>query len=462
MNLLALAACVFALQIPSLDNKTLAQQLVARYGKWNRDDRTMFAKLGEAGFAALLPLVRAELQKPPEKALDRRDLLENLGEVMSPAHTGELLELLPLVVKTSEIDYARRTALALLAEHGDGRARNFFWGELQKGPDSEGFGGAIPYFIRRPDPEVIAFLVDALDNPKASPSLLAAAFLNLPSMGDPRVLPNLRAARPRERTLPTVADFYHMTDEPRATAKDEKGTLCGLFNCPAAGDYDDLWIARRQNNQWTEFLFTGASEKDFARKVGSGTLMEFPPDWLKRYALNPALRVDSDGDGLTDILEARLGTNPNNPDTDGDGLPDSQDKNPLAGKLPTTDEEKILAAAFESYFGFSADRGLPLIVAFPPGIAPFELPSAGWLVLPKASSAYWGTSRYSPRGHVLISFVDSVRHKSPLFRWNTDRTEATVHLGVTYGAMDGIGYDLRVRKFGRDWFVVDQHAAWFS
>ncbi|HPQ94677.1 MAG: hypothetical protein KDI44_04100 [Thiothrix sp.] len=32
--------------------------------------------------------------------------------------------------------------------------------------------------------------------------------------------------------------------------------------------------------------------------------------------------LDSDGDGLSDAEEASLGTDPNNPDTDGDGLPD--------------------------------------------------------------------------------------------------------------------------------------------
>jgi hypothetical protein len=34
---------------------------------------------------------------------------------------------------------------------------------------------------------------------------------------------------------------------------------------------------------------------------------------------------DSDGDGLTDRDEGRLGQDPRNPDTDGDGIPDGQD-----------------------------------------------------------------------------------------------------------------------------------------
>jgi hypothetical protein len=38
---------------------------------------------------------------------------------------------------------------------------------------------------------------------------------------------------------------------------------------------------------------------------------------------------DSDGDGLKDVLEEQLGTDPNKADTDGDGMIDSEDPNPL-------------------------------------------------------------------------------------------------------------------------------------
>src|SRR5215469_2108220 len=44
-------------------------------------------------------------------------------------------------------------------------------------------------------------------------------------------------------------------------------------------------------------------------------------DEVHKYHTNP-LNPDSDGDGLSDAEEIRLGTNPLNPDTDGDGIPD--------------------------------------------------------------------------------------------------------------------------------------------
>jgi Mg-chelatase subunit ChlD len=52
-------------------------------------------------------------------------------------------------------------------------------------------------------------------------------------------------------------------------------------------------------------------------------------DGVKDGAEGPAgsdpLQADADGDGLNDAAEKRVGTDPNNPDTDGDAIPDGQD-----------------------------------------------------------------------------------------------------------------------------------------
>ncbi len=55
------------------------------------------------------------------------------------------------------------------------------------------------------------------------------------------------------------------------------------------------------------------------------------------------LRKDSDGDGLTDIVEKRLHTDLYNSDTDGDGIPDNLDMNPRFN-LPRTDKTLIYEA----------------------------------------------------------------------------------------------------------------------
>nr|WP_309688125.1 PQQ-binding-like beta-propeller repeat protein [Armatimonas sp.] len=449
------------------ERRLLAAKLVAQRERLTSDERRMFRKLGAEAFAALLPLVQSELPKPvkdnryPNTHL--RNLLEELESFLTSENHPGFLTLLQSAIQNPN-EYVSRDAFGLLAKHGDGSLQSQMLAELRRGPESSGFGPALHYFERLPNPEAIAFLLDALSK-NADSDLRSAAFLRLPAIGGEAVLPALRAARKLERRLPPMTEFYHfdmLRPEPvpltghtlpatrlHATHTDSNGNVWGILTCPALGDYRDLWIARRVDGHWIEPIFTGVSD-------------EPPRNWVKRFVNNLALRDDSDGDGLTDLAEKRLGTNPNNPDSDGDGLGDSEDRNPLAAPYSLTDEEKILAAAFESQFGFDTDRGTPIAVEFPASLKPFELASGGWRVLPKSSSPFWGSGRISPLGHVLISFTDKVRRKGPVFLWNTDHTEAIVHLGIIYGALDGVGYDITVRRFGTDWFVVDRKAVWFS
>jgi hypothetical protein len=73
---------------------------------------------------------------------------------------------------------------------------------------------------------------------------------------------------------------------------------------------------------------------------------------LAAFSLAGAAR-DSDGDGLTDVVERRLRLDPGNPDTDGDGLRDAEDPAPNARlREPRDDEQAIAAAIFRQFFQF--------------------------------------------------------------------------------------------------------------
>lgn len=54
-------------------------------------------------------------------------------------------------------------------------------------------------------------------------------------------------------------------------------------------------------------------------------------------------QTDSDTDGWTDVQEQKVGTNPYNKDTDGDGYWDSTDDNPLDKNIPKTKSSSIVS-----------------------------------------------------------------------------------------------------------------------
>jgi len=85
-----------------------------------------------------------------------------------------------------------------------------------------------------------------------------------------------------------------------------------------------------------ESLLKGSPANDTADKIV--IFLNIPLD---------ALRRDSDSDRLTDIMEERLLTDPNNPDTDGDTLPDFIDPAPLTAKQPSTDADFVRVAALK-------------------------------------------------------------------------------------------------------------------
>ena len=85
-----------------------------------------------------------------------------------------------------------------------------------------------------------------------------------------------------------------------------------------------------------------------------------------------ALAKDTDGDGLSDLVEARLLLDPKKQDTDGDGTIDGDDATPrLDDRLPATPLAEVYNAFFED---FLTGRKQPQAIVVAPGGSPMGTP----------------------------------------------------------------------------------------
>jgi hypothetical protein len=143
-----------------------------------------------------------------------------------------------------------------------------------------------------------------------------------------------------------------------------EGRRLVLFRDEYLGSPDDLWVADLdpdgraagparftgvrlplEDEQRASDLAARASGDRVAVRDGAGRE-------LAAFSLARAAE-DSDGDGLTDLVEHRLRLDPHNPDTDGDGLGDAEDPAPNARlREPRDDGQAIAAAIFRQFFQF--------------------------------------------------------------------------------------------------------------
>lgn len=180
---------------------------------------------------------------------------------------------------------------------------------------------------------------------------------------------------------------------------DINGDEWAVFKSGKAGNVNDLWLAHGHNGKWNEYLFTNAqfvsiptqwngseiSQNACSITINGDIVRLLPPKQNPSYnngvktntgytfnynndkslsqtytfSLN-ALRKDSDNDGLTDLLEYRLGTNPQSTDTDNDGVRDLQDSNPITVKN-NNDDNVMLQTIFTALYGGSTST-VPIYV----------------------------------------------------------------------------------------------------
>ncbi len=237
----------------------------------------------------------------------------------------------------------------------------------------------------------VAAVGEVLLDPGQDPTRRRQALGTLAAIDDPAAIEWMdRALAPRPDAPrawwrpPAPHDGVEVAVSGAASGSASPPARWTVFPDAFLGGRTDLWLAGTgPDGQAEPALFLGVSIEGLAgsgipdvalEAVLDGDALELSArggaSLTKRVDL-AAVRRDRDGDGLTDLVESRLGSDPLRPDTDGDGRRDAEDPAPVARPAgPASEEEEIAAAAFRQLFtfappeqhaGLAVVRGLPAL-----------------------------------------------------------------------------------------------------
>lgn len=134
--------------------------------------------------------------------------------------------------------------------------------------------------------------------------------------------------------------------------------------------------------------------------------------------------IDTDGDGWVDEQELRAGTDPTNPDTDGDGLWDPHDPNPLVPEK-TQDTQGIQPSVPPETPAIPVpETPLPTAESAPRTTTTTEQPTA----------AQQPTSTESPKPPVHYPSLDDIKKMEPSIKWEYDTREDIRNIAVASDA----------------------------
>ena len=486
----------------------LARSYVSRFSHLSRNEKNKLSKLAPEAFEVLLPLVKrniceyetsvahvTETKSEEEVEIDPYSTLHNsqyrsflgavwmLGRVTTTGNTAELLSLF----NTSHHPFIRKEILTILIEKGDEALTTPLLIDIiskkepgRNTPEAPLFYSALNGISHSHDPDAVQFLTDKLNNQGTARIIRNTAFINIARSGTREALQAVSAARDRERTIPTLEKYigfeklgletqqWSLTDfENRLIfiRKDTVGSLWGLAQSCALGSIWDAWLIRYNGEKWISPLFTDKDIMDYDINV-----------WFDDLVGNREIYLDSDNDGWSDLVEKRFGTDPHNADSDGDGLIDSKDKNPLAPPRVLSEREAIVQTAFGGVFWhqWEVDSTFkaPCIVELPEEMNQMEFYGWDWVTVSRESGLKHPLKSLTGRGINIIGF--SAPHKDfnghtfckinnkQFLLWNKNRTRVRTHIWTHIGDLNARGMDVELWKWGDEWYVVSIELLWVS
>ena len=329
--------------------------------------------------------------------------------------------------------------------------------------------------VHSTSPIAIQFMIDALDDPTSPNEWRHASFVHLAGVGGPKGIAAVLRAKMKPGARPTwqasMMQRFARGDE-ITQGKDAKGRTWRLLHSSILGNTSDLYMQEKKGASWAPAIFLnvytgrtfGGKAPTEYRGIPMAKLIE--AEWLKVFPDDASLRKDSDGDGLTDLVEARLGTDLNKADTDGDGLKDSVDPCPNAAPRALNDKEKIIAACVEAKF-FSQGWEVPAIISVD-GMNPFELVGYDSFLL-------WSVGRErGSLGSMYGAGMNSIGFGPPMNRLDdkvigkeiikifADGKSAETTISRYSGGLNGEGQAVKLIKIANDWFVTEIETRYVS
>jgi len=249
-------------------------------------------------------------------------------------------------------------------------------------------------------------------------------------------------------------DFLLITRPPTLTATGDKGAFWARPRLLPLVWHNGLKDLKIEVTPQGELAISFTQEKPGPVDImdsgaASATKAPQPGPHVARFSL-AEINKDSDGDGWTDLEEARLGLDPNKADTDGDGVPDGQDICPdftPAEDAPADEEVQILQKAFFATFGLSGSR---YVLLAQPKCKPVRFWGYGGPLLYKQDRAAWQKAH----GLGAVWVMWEVTKKSA--------TEAEVSIHDYEAPLAAGSQTVRLCKIGSEWFVVRREIGWVS
>ena len=462
----------------------LAQRLVRDFELLDNRERDLLIPLAREAIKPLL-IRYAQWAREYEALEGKRDsdtkdrgqtlygLLEGdsgqrLDKMLIKADTPILLD----TIRQVQSEWWRdRVLVPLLLSHGDVElAAPFFLEQIKKEKQPERGSSSLEAISKSSHREAVKFMIDALNNPKAPSAWRRAAFIHLAGTGGDAGVQAVRNAVPKPGPRPRWQTRVDPAANTRRTkpkeGKDSKGRTWVLFQSGVLGNYTDYYMAEKVGSKYGEAIFLGfydgptwgkEAPKEH-RKIPMAKLVS--TEWINVFPNDAEVRKDADADGLTDLVEQRLGTDPKVADTDKDGLRDDVDPCPNAAPRAMGDREKIVAAAVAAQF-FENDWGVPAVISVEK-LAPFEM--AGypeplmWTVGRREGtlgSMYGGGVNNIAFGPVVRDFDQKIADDADWLEISADGKTAHTMISRYSGGLNGEGVEVVLRKVGDEWFVTD-------